>query len=145
MTICMGNCCSPGCRLMSMIVSFFVLSFFPRGVLDEILNLIESVSEVFSSYSCHKNVKVNPRPSLKHSWATVFKTVHEFIRISLFPCWTLPYKRSRSTQDHYLNTILVLLHTSYRCHRLINSGEDFENILTIFGHECRACHVISTV
>ena len=28
---------------------FFVLSFFPRGVLDEIL--IESVSEVFSSYS----------------------------------------------------------------------------------------------
>ena len=30
---------------------FFMLSFFPRGVLDEILNLIESVSEVFSSYS----------------------------------------------------------------------------------------------
>ena len=30
---------------------FFVLSFFPRGVLDEILNLIESVSEGFSSYS----------------------------------------------------------------------------------------------
>ena len=28
-----------------------VLSFFPRGVLDEILNLIESVSEGFPSYS----------------------------------------------------------------------------------------------
>ena len=28
-----------------------MLSFFPRGVLDEILNLIESVSEVFSSCS----------------------------------------------------------------------------------------------
>ena len=28
-----------------------MLSFFPRGVLDEILNLIESVSEEFSSYS----------------------------------------------------------------------------------------------
>ena len=28
-----------------------MLSFFPRGVSDEILNLIESVSEVFSSYS----------------------------------------------------------------------------------------------
>ena len=28
-----------------------VLSFFPRGVLDEILNLIESVSEEFPSYS----------------------------------------------------------------------------------------------
>ena len=28
-----------------------MLSFFPRGVLDEILNFIESVSEGFSSYS----------------------------------------------------------------------------------------------
>ena len=29
-----------------------MLSFFPRGVLDEILNLIESVSEDFPSYFC---------------------------------------------------------------------------------------------
>ena len=36
-----------------MMVSF-VLSFFPRDVLDEILNLIESVSEGFPSYSCIK-------------------------------------------------------------------------------------------
>ena len=36
---------------MSMMVSF-VLSFFPRDVLDEILNLIESVSEDFPSYYC---------------------------------------------------------------------------------------------
>ena len=28
-----------------------MLSFFPRGVLDEILNLIESVPEGFPSYS----------------------------------------------------------------------------------------------
>ena len=35
---------------MSMMVSF-VLSFFPLDVLDEILNLIESVSEDFPSYS----------------------------------------------------------------------------------------------
>ena len=35
--------------MMSMMVSF-VLSFFPRDVLDEILNLIESVSEDFPSY-----------------------------------------------------------------------------------------------
>ena len=34
---------------MSMMV-FFVLFFFPRGVLDEILTLIESVSEWFPSY-----------------------------------------------------------------------------------------------
>ena len=38
---------------MSMMVSF-VLSFFPRDVLDEILNLIESVSEDFPSYSSIK-------------------------------------------------------------------------------------------
>ena len=35
--------------MMSMMVSF-VLSFFPRGDLDEILNYIESVSEGFPSY-----------------------------------------------------------------------------------------------
>ena len=29
-----------------------MLSFCPRGVLDEILNLVESVSEGFPSYSC---------------------------------------------------------------------------------------------
>ena len=40
---------------MSMMVSF-VLSFFPRDVLDEILNLIESVSEDFPSYSKIKEI-----------------------------------------------------------------------------------------
>ena len=30
-----------------------MLSFFPRGVLDEILNLIESVSEGFPTYFCN--------------------------------------------------------------------------------------------
>ena len=33
-----------------------MLSFFPRGVLDEILNLIESVSEDFPSYSCQDQI-----------------------------------------------------------------------------------------
>ena len=36
---------------MSMMVSFCVF-LYPRDVLDEILNLIESVSEGFPSYSC---------------------------------------------------------------------------------------------
>ena len=36
--------------MVSVVVSF-VLSFFPRGVLDEILNLTGSVSEDFPSYS----------------------------------------------------------------------------------------------
>ena len=39
---------------MSMLVSF-VLSFFPRDVLDGILNLIGSVSEGFPSYSYSKS------------------------------------------------------------------------------------------
>ena len=51
MTTCLGNCCSPGCRLWCLWWCLFVLSFFPRGVLDEILNSIESVSEDFPSYS----------------------------------------------------------------------------------------------
>ena len=49
---------------MSMMVSF-VLSFFPRDVLDEILNLIESVSEDFPSYSVylslHFTYLIDPR------------------------------------------------------------------------------------
>ena len=32
-------------------VSYFVLSFFPRDVLDEILDFIESVPETFPTYS----------------------------------------------------------------------------------------------
>ena len=43
---------------MSMMVSF-VLSFFPRDVLDEILNLIESVSEDFPSYSSDMYTVIN--------------------------------------------------------------------------------------
>ena len=36
----------------------FVQFFFPRGVLDEILNLIESVSEGFPSYFCKVGHKI---------------------------------------------------------------------------------------
>ena len=40
--------------VVSMVLSFCAV-LFPRGVLDEILNLIESVSEEFSSYFCQLN------------------------------------------------------------------------------------------
>ena len=51
----MGNsCCSPGCRLWYLLWCLFVLSFFPRDALDEILNLIQSVSEGFPTYSFKK-------------------------------------------------------------------------------------------
>ena len=37
--------------VMSLITFFFLLSFFPRDVLDEIWDLIELVSEGFPTYS----------------------------------------------------------------------------------------------
>ena len=40
-----------------------MLSFFPRGVLNEILNLIKSVSEGFPSYSSSYDVAVIGRAS----------------------------------------------------------------------------------
>ena len=41
---------------MSMMMSF-VLSFFPRDVLGEILNLIKSVSEGFPTYSSGEKIE----------------------------------------------------------------------------------------
>ena len=66
---------------MSMMVSF-VLSFFPRDVLDEILNLIKSVSEDFPSYSFIGNKKCEtPRISeelfyFQHSFPYLGECVH---------------------------------------------------------------------
>ena len=45
---------------MSMMVSF-VLSFFPRDVLDEILKLIESVSKDFPSYSYNQGIYISKK------------------------------------------------------------------------------------
>ena len=50
-----------------MMVSFYV--FFPRGVLDEILNLIESVSEDFLSYSKSKGSET----AVRQPWSLVIK------------------------------------------------------------------------
>ena len=47
-----------------------MLSFFPRGVLDEILNFIESVSEGFSSYSSTVDSNIT---SLTFSGITVIR------------------------------------------------------------------------
>ena len=57
---------------MSMMVSF-VLSFFPRDVLDEILNLIESVSEDFPSYSIQMHFSTVQKVSetVKGAWGGV--------------------------------------------------------------------------
>ena len=42
----------PWLSLVVSLMASFVLSFFPLDVLDEILDLIESVSEGFLTYSC---------------------------------------------------------------------------------------------
>ena len=47
----MGNSCSPGYPLVVSLMASFVLCFFPLDVLDEIWDLIESVSEGFLTYS----------------------------------------------------------------------------------------------
>ena len=68
---------------MSMMVSF-VLSFFPRDVLDEILNLIESVSEDFPSYSFKKMVSLLSAYSLGiivfSSWQIYFTAIKSVCR-----------------------------------------------------------------
>ena len=78
--------------VMSMMVSF-VLSFFPRDVLDEILNLIESVSEDFPSYSYGNRrlevyvriyVTFEFRKSLDRGYRREFWCIYLYIAASLF-------------------------------------------------------------
>ena len=52
-----------------------MLSFFPRGVLDEILILIESVSEDFLSYSCSKGKKTETALDILALRRTMAETV----------------------------------------------------------------------
>ena len=47
----MGNCCSPCLSLVMSVMVYLCSVLFPRDVLDEILNLIGSVSEGFPTYS----------------------------------------------------------------------------------------------
>ena len=68
-----------------------MLFFFPRGVLDEILNLIESVSEGFNSYfhcrlpNCHDMNEILLKIA-SHSSIHTFNNVHvEFEKGSINP------------------------------------------------------------
>ena len=47
----MGGGRSPGCRWCCLCWRLFVLSFSPRDVLDDIWDLIESVSDGIPTYS----------------------------------------------------------------------------------------------
>ena len=66
--------------MMSLVASYFVLSFFPREVLDEISDWIESVPENFPTYSCFlyaclKNgrIMLYPSASFRPSDCKVFR------------------------------------------------------------------------
>ena len=73
---------------MSMMVSF-VLSFFPRDVLDEILNLIESVSEDFPSYFFNDIGGYDPLSGLY--WCDTRNAAHPPI-VSIFTfCTSWPF------------------------------------------------------
>ena len=59
-----------------------MLSFFPRDVLDEILNLIESVSEGFPSYSSiYESVFEKKTGLLEYPWHTEEYIVFNFATI----------------------------------------------------------------
>ena len=54
----MGNNCSPGYHWWCLCCRLFVMSFFPLDVLDEIRDLIESVSEGFSPTLTQTDVEI---------------------------------------------------------------------------------------
>ena len=71
---------------MSMMVSF-VLSFFPRDVLDEILNLIGSVSEGFPSYSSLQSYGPGKNTG---GGGILFNPLHtDFIMTHTSPCFAV--------------------------------------------------------
>ena len=86
-----------------MMVSF-VLSFFPRDVLDEILNLIESVSEDFPSYSCIGNFASLPQLCPIHSrlvydpTGTIFAILYSEVPY-MFPAKYQPNRHNGSGKE----------------------------------------------
>ena len=92
---------------MSMMVSF-VLSFFPRDVLDEILNLIESVSEDFPSYSY-----VIPSELL-----SVYPSVCPSVRTSVRPSavdHSCPLRNFDTVQDNFTKLGRNIKHDQTTC------------------------------
>ena len=85
-----------------------MLSFFPRDVLDEILNFIESVSEGFPSYSCSK-------------FSFLDRDVPRFTSYGVYICQLIRFARvsSHVTNFNARNEILTgkLLHQGYRYHK----------------------------
>ena len=84
---------------MSMMVCFCVVLFFPRDVLDKILNLIESVSGGFPSYSCMLYIDIN---CLTHAWlSSIEQTI-------MSDC----QKEVKSQTDNHLHTVQYLIQST---------------------------------
>ena len=79
-----------------------MLSFFPQGVLDEILNLIESVSERFPSYSLSVIEKFTHFLACDHMgnrlMCTMFHKVVAFVECQFTP--TQSYLHSKSRKEN---------------------------------------------
>ena len=85
-----------------------MLSFFPRGVLDENLNLIGSVSEGFPSY--YYSIDCMERKKIEHIYGTTNRT-----KPVLYPT---------------IQLVIVMLYTKYELSILYSCGD-------IFDQKCR--------
>ena len=96
-----------------------MLSFFPRGVLDEILNLIESVSEDFPSYCFKLNEFCNRWCKREHvecdalkDWkSNIFNIIDR--RISFYSQNTNMLPRKPKINYRYLKSGIEEFHTKY--------------------------------
>ena len=102
-----------------------MLSFFPRGVLDEIFNLIESISEGFPSYSYKKafgrvrhvalwatrrkcTISANLVRNIEQLYDKAVSAVQmndstgEYVIVVIFFCFHVHGKQLRSCRDGYL-------------------------------------------
>ena len=86
-----------------------MLSLFPRGVLDEILNLMESVSEGFPSYF-YRYLKKNTQESQYTSALSVLK----WFGVSKSICSTIVYSKFLfSSYNLHYSEIFVLFDNKF--------------------------------
>ena len=106
-----------------------MLSFFPRGVLDEILNLIESVSEDFPSYSCMlsylSSLLISVLRSLDTEANKFYDRTNKLHDAALLTSYT--QHALRPVIDSYINHISHFIKIPF-----INKGIDFIDLPSIF-------------
>ena len=90
---------------LSLVVSLmasFVLSFFPLDVLNEIWDLIESVSEAFLTYSLRNNFILIPDKHLEIQDSLLSPTQGKILTLWSYACSIVrPYRAKRLIADIY--------------------------------------------